>query len=211
MRVLPRCFGIAAFLLATGFLTALPQNQAPDKYQTLLARLKQGDMTVDFLELRRAYADSPKFTDGSDPEESKAMFSAFNKGDFDQALEHSKKILEKYYLDIEAHQIAYLAYRELHIQEEAEFHHKIARGLIQAIFQTGDGKSRETAWEVLSTHEEYVILHVLGLMPGSQSLIRAGKHSFDELEANDPKTGQKVTLYFNIDKPMEYLHKILSK
>ena len=139
------------------------------------------------------------------------MFSAFNKGDFDQALEHSKKILEKYYLDIEAHQIAYLAYRELHIQEEAEFHHKIARGLIQAIFQTGDGKSRETAWEVLSTHEEYVILHVLGLMPGSQSLIRAGKHSFDELEANDPKTGQKVTLYFNIDKPMEYLHKILSK
>jgi hypothetical protein len=58
---------------------------------------------------------------------------------------------------------------------------------------------------------EYVILHVLGLMPDSQSLIRTGKHSFDKLEAHDPKTGGKVTLYFNIDKPMGYLHKILSK
>jgi hypothetical protein len=211
MKMLPRGFILTTLILASGLSAALPKDQAPDKYQTLVARLKQGDTTVDFLELRRAYADSTEYTDGSDPDESKAMISAFNKGDFNQAIEHAKKVLEQYYLDIEAHQIAFLAYRELHIQEEAEFHHRIAHDLIQAIFQTGDGKSRESAWEVLSTHEEYVILHVLGLMPGTQSLIRAGKHSFDELQANDPKTGQKVTLYFNIDKPMAYLQKILSK
>ena len=211
MKMLTQCFGIAALLLATGFVGALPKTHAPDKYQTLLVRLKRGDTTVDFLELRRAYADSTEYIDGSDPDESKAMISAFHKGDYDQAIVHSKKVLEKCYLDIEAHQFAYLANREMHIQEEAEFHHRIAHGLIQAIFQTGDGKSRETAWEVLSTHEEYVILHVLGLMPGKQSLIRAGKHSYDELEAVDPKTEQNVTLYFNIDKPMGYLDKALSK
>jgi hypothetical protein len=209
--MLAKCFGIAVFLLATGFLAALPKTHAPDKYQILLARLRQGDMTVDFLELRRAYADSPQYTDGSDPEESKAMLNAFNKGDFNQAIEHSKKVLEKYYLDIEAHQIAFLAYREMHIQEEAEFHQRIAHGLIQAILQTGDGKSPETAWEVIATQEEYVILHVMELRPGSQSLLHASDHSYDKLEAIDPKTQQKVTLYFNIDKPMGHLLKIFSK
>ncbi|MFZ0959901.1 MAG: DUF4919 domain-containing protein [Terriglobia bacterium] len=211
MKMLTKCFGIAALLLATGFLAALPKTHAPDKYQTLVTRVKQGDTTVDLLELRRAYADSTEYTDGSDPDARKAMMSAFNKGDFDGALEQAKKIFDAYYLDIEAHEFAYLAYREMHNQEEAEFHHRIAHGLIQAIFQSGDGKSRETAWEVLSTHEEYIILQVLGLRPGSQSLIQDGKHSYDELEAVDPKTEQKVTLYFNIDTPMGYLHKALSK
>lgn len=211
MKMPTMCFEAAALLLATGFVGAMPKTSAPDKYQTLLVRLKQGDTTVDFLELRRAYADSPEYTDSSDPDESKAMISAFNKKDYDQTIAHSKKVLEKCYLDIEAHQYAFLANREMHIPEEAEFHHRIAHGLIQAIFQTGDGKSPETAWEVLSTHEEYVMLHVLGLMPGSQSLMRAGKHSYDKLEAVDPKTEQRVGLYFNIDKPMGYLDRIFSK
>ncbi len=211
MMTLLRCCEMAAFLFATGFQAGLPQNQAPDKYQTLLARLKQGDMTVDFLELRRAYADSTEYTDGPAPDQTEALISAFNKGDFNQAIEHAKKVLELHYLDIEAHQISFLAYREMHIQEEAEFHLRISLGLIKAFFQTGDGKSRETAWEMLSTHEEYVILHVLGLKKDKQTLIQAGKHSFDELEASNPKTGQKVTLYFNIDKPLGYLHRILAK
>jgi hypothetical protein len=99
----------------------------------------------------------------------------------------------------------------MHVQEEADFHHDIAHGLISAIFQTGGCKSRESACEVLSTHEECVILQVLGLRPGSQSLMRSGRHSYDKLDAVDPKTQRKVTLYFNIDKPMGRLDKIFSK
>lgn len=211
MRMLPRCCGITALLFASAILAALPQSKPPDKYQTLVARLKQGDKTVDFLELRRAYADSAEYTDGSNPDESKAMSGAFNKGDFAQALAHSKKILDDFYLDIDAHHIAYLAAREMHHPEEAEFHNYIVHGLIDAIFHTGDGKSPKTAWEVISTDEEYVILRVLGLNPASQSLMNSGAHSYDKLNVIDPKTQQKVTLYFNIDTPMNHLHRILSK
>jgi len=42
-------------------------------------------------------------------------------------------------------------------------------------------------------------------------LVRKGAHSYDELEPIDPKTQQKVTLYFNIDKPVEHLNKLFSK
>ena len=64
---------------------------------------------------------------------------------------------------------------------------------------------------VLGTHEEYIILEVLGLAPGSQSLLHQGKHSYDKLEPVDPRTHEKVTLYFNIDAPMDRLNKLFSK
>jgi len=211
MKMLLRCFVIAAVILAGAPAVALPKEQAPDKYLALLARLKQGDVTVDFLELRRAYADSPEYTDATDSDELKAMYGAYHRGDYQEALKHSQQLLARCYLDIDAHQVAFLANREMHVEEEAEFHHRIAHGLIQAIFQTGDGKTAETAWEVLTVHEEYIILGVLGLQPGSQSLVHKGKHNYDVLEPTDPKTHEKVTLYFNIDKPMEHLNKLLSK
>ena len=208
MKILSRCLAVVTSLFATGIL---PQSEPPDKYQTLLTRLKQGDMTVDFLELRRAYADSPEYLNGSDLEGRKAMLQAFNQGDFAQALERSKKILEGCYLDIEAHHIAALASREMHVQEEAEFHDKIAHRLIGAIFQSGNGKTLETAWEVIDTHEEYIVLQVLGYQPSQQSLLRAGEHSYDKLDAVDPKTQQRVTFFFNVDKTMARLTKIFSK
>jgi hypothetical protein len=190
---------------------AAPQKSALDKYQTLVARLKQGDKTVDFLEIRRAFADSPEYTPGSDDDLRKAMFSAYNKKDYSNALALSKKMLDGYYLDIEAHQIAYLCDRQLHLEADADFHHEIAHGLISAILRTGDCRTREAACEVLSTHEEYVILQVLGLNPGSQSLQSEGGHRYDVLDAMDPKAQSDVTLYFNVDKPLGYLEKTLAK
>jgi len=204
--------GVLLLMLLSATLSwSASQDRPADKFSALLARLTQGDITVDFVELRRAFADSPLYTDGSDPDERKAMFNALNKKEFDQALAHARKILEENYLDIDAHQVAYVAQRELHAPAEAEFHKRIALGLIQAIFKTGDGKSTETAWEVLSTHEEYVVLRALGLRPGSQALLQSGRHSYDKLDAIDGKSGEKVTLYFNIDKPMGYLDRIISK
>jgi hypothetical protein len=209
--MLPKGFVIVMLILASALPAALAKHQVPDKYQALVARLKQGDVTVDFLEIRQAYAESPEYTDGSDTDELKAMYGAFHRKDFAEALKHSQKLLASCYLDIDAHQVAFLANREMHVQEEAEFHHRIAQGLIQAILKTGDGKSPETAWTVLSTHEEYVILQVMGLTPGSQSLMHIGKHSYDKLEPVDRRTEQKVTLYFNIDASIEHLNKLFSK
>jgi Domain of unknown function (DUF4919) len=211
MRMPLKWFGVTANFLLVLCPIALSKDKTPDPYQILLARLKQGDRTVDFLELRRAYANSREYTDGSNPDDRNAMMSAFKRGDYAEALKVSNKILNEYYLDIEAHHVAELANRELHIEEEADFHHFVANGLIEGIFKSGDCKTMETACEVLSTHEEYVILQVLGLLPGMQSLMDSGKHRYDVLEANDLKTEQKVTLYFNIDKPMGYLDRIFSK
>jgi hypothetical protein len=99
-----------------------------------------------------------------------------------------------------AHVISSQAYTALKQPEKAQFHHNVAGGLLHSIFSTGDGNTKETAFEVIGTFEEHVVMAVMGLPPlGSQALIPGKPHSYDRLEVQDPKTGQKVSVYFNID------------
>jgi hypothetical protein len=202
---------VGTALAATLLLAVPPQDISADRYKNLLERVKKGDPSVDFLELRHAYADSPEYSSIEDSDESTKMFEAFNRKDYAETLAHAQKVLDKDYVDIDAHHMSFLAYREMNDAEHAQFHQNIARNLIRSILSTGDGKSQKTAFEVISTSEEYVILKVLGLQPGSQSLIGENRHDYDRLEAVDPETHLKVTLYFNVDRPMGHLHKIFSK
>jgi hypothetical protein len=54
-----------------------------------------------------------------------------------------------------------------------------------------------------------VILRVLSLQPAHQSLVEDQGHSYDVMEAKDPKTGETVTLFFNVDISMNRLKKAL--
>jgi hypothetical protein len=63
-------------------------------YEALLKRVKDGDKTVDFKELRMAYADSSHYSPyGGDSDAEKAMFAALNSEKWDEALNQSSKIL----------------------------------------------------------------------------------------------------------------------
>jgi len=53
---------------------------------------------------------------------------------------------------------------------------------------------------VNNIREEYVVLRFAGLMPSRQSLVVVGGQAYDFLEAVDPKTSDKVKLYFSLGK-----------
>jgi len=212
MKMLSQCCGFAALFFVAALLPAeQPKQPAADKYQILLERVKQGDPTVDFLELRRAYSESPSFMDTGNSDDSKKMYEAFNHKDYASALKYARKILDINYCDIDAQHTAYLAYRELNDAEHADFHHTVSHNLIQSILRTGDGKSPETAMEVITVREEYVILMVMGLQPNQQSLESSGGHQYDRMEATNPETHEKVTIFFNIDRTMARWMKLFSK
>jgi hypothetical protein len=187
----------------------LSQQESKPTYESLLERVKKGDPAADFTALRLAYADNPpKDSEGTDSDTNKAMFSALRSKKYDEAVEYARKIVKGNFVDINAHYVLAVAYREKNDLEKEKFHRYVAEGLIKSILNSGDGKSQETAFVVISTAEEYVILRVLGLTPGSQSLQSANGHHYDRLDAVDPKTKQKVTLYFNIDRPYGALEKM---
>lgn len=211
-----RRFSFALFIFGITYL-CLPgsicaQQQDKPSYETLLEKVMKSDPAADFTALRLAYADNPpKGSEEADSETTKAMFTAFRAKQYDKAIESAQKILKGDFVDINAHLVLAAAYKEKNDAEKSDFHHYVADGLIKSILKSGDGKSEETAYVVISTEEEYVILRVFGLMPGSQSLLSANGHHYDRLDAVDPKTQQKVSLYFNIDRPFGALEKLFKK
>jgi len=137
------------------------------------------------------------------------MFEAFGEKQYDKALQHAQLILDKEFVDIDAHHISRLIYREMGNLKQQDFHHFVTKGLIDSILDSGDGKSAETAYQVISVREEYIILSVLGLKLEKQGLMGSKGHSYDKMEVKNPRTQETAIIFFNVDLPLGSLNKKL--
>jgi len=175
------------------------------EYATLLASLKGGDTSIDYGRLRLSYMDSPEYKQVKDTsKEEKGMESALGQKNFAEALKDAEVVLGSEYVNMDAQFVAYVANKELGSTDKAEFHRTVFRGLVDSIMKSGDGKSADKAWVVISVHEEYVILRVLGFKPGDQSLMHKDGHSFDVMKVKNVDDGAEATFYFNVDIPMKH-------
>ena len=198
-------------LLALGLqaVVALPPAVAlqdqPSEYAVLLASLKAGNTDIDYTRLRLNYMDSPEYKAAKDTSKSEdAMFEELDKKDYPAALKDAETVLESNYVNIDAHYVALVANREMGAMDKAEFHRTVFRGLINSIRNSGDGKSMETAWVVITVHEEYVVLRVLGFRPSQQSLVNQNGHSYDVMKVKSIEDGTEQTFYFNVDIPFKH-------
>jgi len=196
-------------LLFVGTAVGWCQQTAANKmsYDGMIQKIKTGDRNIDFRELRIAYADSSVQPDTS--EQKKKMFAELKAEKYADAIKSAEAVLNGDFADIDAHYVAFAANRALNNAEQADFHKWAFQGLVDSIMHSGDGKTMATAYEVVEVHEEYVVLRYLGLMPGEQSLLNQGAHSYDKMVAIDPKTNEKVQLFFNIDIEEKHLHDAL--
>lgn len=169
-------------------------------YNDMVAKVKGGDLNVDFKALRIAFTKTKAYSPyGGGSDEIKAAFAAVDKKDYKAAIKAVDAMLKDDYVDMDAHVAASLAYGGMGDNAKADFHKKVYLGLVNSIITSGDGKTPETGYVVISTHEEYVTLRALGLGAGSQALQHLGDHTFDVLTATNPKTNDTLKIYFNID------------
>ncbi|MGA2572391.1 MAG: DUF4919 domain-containing protein [Terracidiphilus sp.] len=174
------------------------------EYTGLLAKLKAGDTSVDYGRLRLSYMDSAERKHAKDTSKQEdAMLQALNAKQYAEALKNAEDVLANEYVNIDAHFVAYVANRELGAADKADFHRAVFRGLIDSIVHSGDGKAPESAWVVITVHEEYVVLRALGFQPSGQSLLSQGGHSYDVMKVKDDD-GAEHTFYFNVDIPMSH-------
>jgi hypothetical protein len=208
---------VAAMLLCLAASTSIysqpkgTQAQG-NSYAALLERARKGDKTVDFKALRLAYTETDQYHPyGSDRESRQKMFAALNEKDYAHALEFAEKILAGNFLDLNGQFGSFVAHRELGNADKAAHHKFLFEGLVNSVQNSGDGKTTKTAFVVISTDEEYVLLNWLGLRATSQSLIREDDHNFDLMQAVNRETNETVSYYFNIDKPYNWLGKSLKQ
>ena len=160
-------------------------------YQTLLKRVMSFDRTVDFKALRLSYAETADYNPyGDDKAKKSEMFEALRNKEYEKAAAAAQAILEKKFVDIEAHFVSSIAFSEMKNVERYNFHHFVTSGLVDSILDSGDGKTPETAFIVIETGEEYALLGMTGFEVIRQSLIKSNGHSYDKMEIKYRKTGE---------------------
>jgi hypothetical protein len=187
-------------VVAWGFSSAAATD--PPRYEDLVARAERGDTALDYTALRNAYAVSA----GYDPYgmKSKPLFSAawkaFEAGDCTTALASARAMFAINYVTIPIHFVVGDCLRRAGDVAGADREEAIGRGLADSLRNSGDGKSTETAYKVVTLSEEGFVLTMLGFKEEQQSLLRdKDGHQYDLVEGRDEKTGEMRRAYFNVD------------
>ena len=201
---------LAIVLLMTTLAYGKDDPAATASYEKALQQLKSGDLKIDFKALRVNCAAS-KYECQADADDIKLLFSLLKDKKFDQALKKVNQVLEKVFVDVEPHFIAYIANSESGNKDKAEFHKAVIRGLLDSIQENKHGKSEEDAFVVINVHEEYTFLRFSNMQVTKQSLSHKDGHTYDIMvckEMNDK--GREVTAYFNVDIPTQRLRDALA-
>jgi hypothetical protein len=192
--------GMSLVLLGALAPRAAHPATAQPTYQSLLERARRGDPELDFTAFRMASADRLAKADAADPKLRKKMFDALHNDQWAAVIETGNQVLAQNFLDIDAHMFVAQAYEKSGEPEKAKLHRTMGNGLIKSILASGNGRSLETAFVVISVDEEYAVLKHYRLRSEKQALVHAGEHSYDVLTAQTGDTHQEATVYFNIDK-----------
>lgn len=164
---------------------------------------EDGDPSIElFRTLRLYYTETPRYNPYAANEAQQAMFIALKEKQYKKVLEHAQSILEKNFVNIDAHFGCAVAYKELGEQDRYKFHQFVMYGLVDSILSSGDGKTPETAYHVISVDEEYAVLNTLGFKVVKQSLIESKGHSYDKMEVMHTKSKEIRVIYFNVDMPL---------
>jgi hypothetical protein len=133
------------------------RKQAQATYDELTAKAAAGDRTVDFTVLRSAYPFTRQWdvysgTTGPIMEQAKV---AANGKDCATALEKLDEVLKIDYTVIVAHQVRSDCLKG----DAARVESRIADGLLHSLTHAGNGRSEQTAYPVMTMHEEGDVLN----------------------------------------------------
>ncbi len=78
-----------------------------------------------------------------------SMQRSLQSKNYRRALQTAENLIARGFVNIQAHVVCSQAYEGLNEPEKAKFHHDIAASLIRSILATGDGKTKESGFEVI--------------------------------------------------------------
>ncbi|MEJ2736177.1 MAG: DUF4919 domain-containing protein [Anaerolineae bacterium] len=175
-------------------------------YEALLPAARRDPHGTDFTELRLAYARSS----GYDPYLfAKDAAEAFAKvtlarqvGDVAGLIRALNALLDVRFLEVEAHGLAMSAYKRVGDNLTSAYHPSVVDGCMSSIFQSGDGQSFDSAFQVITASEEWAVLRALGLDPSERRLIKYRDRCYDLFLCPKGETGE---IWFDIDAICRHL------
>jgi len=174
-------------------------------YPDLMNRFMDRDTTLDLQDFRVLYY-GYSFQDKYEPywrsdygEKIREAFSKpINEDNYIEILGLASKALEENPFYFDALQLVFMAFNETGNTAMAKKLAYQVNGILAAIMSTGDGKTCETAYHVISTTHEYVFLGFFGFEPKGQSLSNGERYcDYIRLGKNDEHL---KGIYFDVDR-----------
>ena len=175
----------------------------PDlKFRELRAEAMADPFSVDYGALRESFAASRFYAPVQDSSEDpfKAVEQDRKNGERAAALVALDAGLANRWADPGSQLRAALICEQLGDLRRRDLHRAIGHGLADALLDSGDGQSPETALKVLSVVEENFALEVLGLAPKSHAKAVRDGHHYDVYKIEQPD-GETTDFYFNVELP----------
>ncbi|MDR3527486.1 MAG: DUF4919 domain-containing protein [Rhizomicrobium sp.] len=199
--------GLCVCLIAV----AAAAEPASKTYEQWVAMAEAGDPATDFTALRKSYTASSKY-DGysSDYRDLRADIWKFAQAkDCKQLLALSQKALKGDYTLIEVHIHRKICLRSMGDAAGTQQEDFVISGLTRSLMGSGDGKSPQTAYVVMTMAEETMVDNFLELDQRQQALINKDGHNYDLIEGTNRDTGKPMAVYFNVDAMFGSLTKML--
>ncbi len=194
------------FLVALIALTAVGSAMAydDDAYFEIANAVLSGEPSLEeFASLREAYARTSWYNPVPDRTSLEPLDEAIDTGDFEAANDFINSNYFYFMPIIDFHLSAMATYRELDDNETHEWHEWFLQRLLDAIFESGDGQSAETAFDSIYEREQFVVLEILGLEPQDRREESSAGRLLYIYDAVD-ETGESQEVYFDFTVAEEW-------
>ena len=221
-RMAPRAWAAAMALIIAG--SARAGKSADDTaYVEYLDKFRSGVILTELekagrskaeagTRLRELFARTSHYRPYADPSEpiAKNASKLRRDGKCAEAIIEAEKALDMNYTSLLAHYVAGNCAVSIGHPRKEEWIRSFAL-FLGAIIKPPerDGKSPKSAFKVLSVNEEYVLMGVLGVKHGNQSLLAEGGISADCFDVRDPKPNEGKQVCFDVSLPMGQLNREL--
>ncbi len=176
-------------------------------YPKLFERYKRNDTTLSKIDYKYLYygqAALPGYRPyGKDPRKQE-LSNALQQNDYKKALTLGKAILADKPFDVNTIFGMVAAHSQTKNDKEARLWDFKFRRLVDVILESGDGRSKETAYVVTDAGDEFIVTGILGLDVAKQTVV---DNKYDLLEITYPNELNIKQIYFNIEKPLGAISK----
>ncbi|MBK7141771.1 MAG: DUF4919 domain-containing protein [bacterium] len=180
------------------------------RYTALLMRSLDGDTTVDYSRMRFWFTQTRKYdpfclSQGNQVCEFRdSMHLAYTAKNWNAVRQYATRILQRELCDIEAQSLASTANLQLGDSTLGQLQGWTSRKLLESIRSSGDGKSPETAYKLISDLEERPLLAYLGYTKREVETVEEAGRVFDKVKAVHNESKKTVDLWFDLTLP--YIH-----
>lgn len=179
-------------------------------YPSLLRRYQAHDSTmtsVDYSHLYYGYVQQPGYRPQPNTLTGEMLAQLMEQRKYPEAKQLLSAELEKNPVSLcLTYHMAQLAYMQQDFKEERKWLTKF-EGLVQAVLESGDGLSENTALVVISPQDEVPVLKILGLTPKASAVTVASRYDLHPLSTPNELEAEK--LYFSVEIPQQYSKALL--